>query len=416
MNERVLILGSGAREHALAWRLAKDGAELHIAPGNGGTLAFENHALDLANLQATKELARKLDPALIVVGPEAPLVAGAVDLLEGSGFSVFGPRREAARLEGSKAYAKSLMEKLGIPTAQSRTFHELEQALAYVRSSDAPLVLKADGLAAGKGVLMTRSPQEAEDGLRELMSERRFGNAGDVVVIEETLIGPEVSFHVLCDGTSALPLDTAQDHKRLLDGGVGPNTGGMGSFSPSPHVSRREREEILRVIVRPLLAEMERRGAPFRGVLFVGLMMTSVGPKVLEFNVRFGDPETQSLMVRLAGNFFETLRACATGTLVANAMGLGAGASATLVLASKGYPASGPRDLEIRGIAGAEAMGAQVFHAGTRVDGTRLVTAGGRVLSVTASGDSVREARKVAYLAAAEIEFEGMQYRTDIGA
>jgi phosphoribosylamine--glycine ligase len=393
---KVLIVGSGGREHALAWKLnhADRPAELHAAPGNPGIarlgVCHPVHAEDAEGLLA---LARAIDIDLCVVGPEAPLVAGVADELRHAGIAVFGPSKAAARIEGSKRFAKDVMSAAGVPTAET---------LAVART---PCVLKADGLAAGKGVFVCRTADELDAGLRAVST------FGDAVVIEELLEGIEVSVFALCDGATAVALPAAQDFKRIGDGDTGPNTGGMGSYSPVPV----DVEEILEVVHRPVLAELAARGAPFVGVLFAGLMLTDDGPKVLEFNCRFGDPETQSILPRLEGDLLGTLAAAAGGYLRGGAeLGVAEDAAVTVVLAGADYPERGDSGTPIDGIESAEATGALVFHAGTARHGKRVVTNGGRILDVTATGESVTEARARAYAACELISFAGMRYRHDI--
>lgn len=414
---KVLVVGSGGREHALAWRLTRDGAEVHVAPGNGGTATVAtNHDVPATDLEGQIALAERLAVDLIVVGPEAPLVAGLVDAAEAAGIPAFGPSAEAARLEGSKIFSKELMAAAGVPTAGFRVFDDADSAEAYCREAGRPLVVKADGLAAGKGVIVAKDAEEAVAGVGRIMRERSFGAAGDRVLIEETLNGPEVSYHVLCSGTDYVPLAAAQDHKRLGEGDRGPNTGGMGAYSPPPMVTAEVEAAIRSQVVEPTLAAMADRGTPFRGVLFIGLMVVEGAPQVLEYNVRFGDPECECLMARFKGNLAETLLAAAKGELASVDPQWGAPASLCVVLASEGYPGSYPKGRAITGVAEADAVeGVTVFQAGTRAEGDGLVTSGGRVLTVTATGASIDEAAARAYEAADRIHFEGRQLRRDIG-
>lgn len=414
---KVLVVGSGGREHALAWRLQRDGAEVHVAPGNGGTGAVAtNHAVSATDVDAQVALAKELAVDLVVVGPEAPLVAGLVDALADAGIAAFGPTGEAARLEGSKIFSKELMDAAGVPTAGFRIFDDPDAAEAYCRDAGRPLVVKADGLAAGKGVIVAKTADEAVAGIDTIMREKAFGDAGARVLIEETLVGPEVSYHVLCSGEAYVPLAAAQDHKRLGDGDVGPNTGGMGAYSPPPMVTAEVEAAIRAQVVEPTLKAMVERGTPFRGVLFIGLMVVDGAPQVLEYNVRFGDPECEALMARFEGNLAETLLAAAKGELASVDPQWGAPASLCVVLASEGYPGSYPKGRAITGVDAANAFeGVTVFQAGTRMEGEHLVTAGGRVLTVTAVGASIDEAAARAYEAADAIHFEGRQLRRDIG-
>jgi phosphoribosylamine---glycine ligase len=394
---QVIVVGSGAREHALAWRLAQSPAltELHAAPGNPGIEAIARcHPVRADDAEGLLALALEISADLVVVGPEGPLVAGVADVLRHNGIAVFGPSAAAARIEGSKEFAKDVMRAAGVPTADA------------VSPPQAPCVVKADGLAAGKGVFVCTN--EAELG-RALAEARRFG---DAVVVEELLEGSEVSVFALCDGRTAVPFGAARDFKRIGDGDTGPNTGGMGAFSPVA----MDVDELVARIHQPVVDELARRGAPFVGCLFAGLMLTPSGPKVLEFNARFGDPETQVLMPRVAGDLLETLAAAAAGDGGA-APRFGEGAAVTVVLAGAGYPASSDHSgAMITGIEEAEADGALVFHGGTARHDGALVTNGGRVLSVTATGDGVVSARGRAYAAVDMIRFEGAQHRSDIAA
>lgn len=410
---RVLVLGSGAREHALAYRLSEE-AEVHVAPGNGGTSEVAvNHRVQATDIEGVVELARSLSVDLVVVGPEAPLVAGVVDALTAAGIPAFGPSAAAARLEGSKIFSKELMAEQDVPTAEFAVFEDLAAAKKYVSDAARPLVVKADGLAAGKGVVVAKDAAEALAALDLIMGARAFGDAGDRVLIEEVLPGQEVSFHVVCAGESYVPLACAQDHKRAFDGDEGPNTGGMGAYSPVPFVTPELEAEVIRQVVEPTLAGMAARGTPFSGVLFIGLMVHEGRAKVLEYNVRFGDPECEVLMVRWGGSLYETLHGAATGTLVTREPDWHAPAALSLVLASGGYPGSYPKGLEITGLSRVE--GASVFHAGTARHDGGLVTAGGRVMAVTSTGPDVETAAKSAYRAAESIHFDGLQMRSDIG-
>jgi phosphoribosylamine--glycine ligase len=396
----VLLVGSGAREHALAWRLATSPAltELHAAPGNPGLAGLGScHPVRADDGEGLLGLARTLEAELVVVGPEAPLVAGVGDELRRAGFAVFGPGAEAARIEGSKSFAKDVMAASGVPAAAS------------VPGASAPCVIKADGLAAGKGVFVCRTPEEVEAGVRKAAA------LGGPIVIEELLEGPEVSLFALCDGRHAIPLGAAQDYKRIGDGDTGPNTGGMGACSPS--LGPSETRELVGQIHQPVVDELARRGTPFVGCLFAGLMLTSDGPRVLEFNARFGDPETQVLIPRLEGDLLGALAAAASGEGDGIALAEGGGAAVTVVLAGPEYPErSDYTGAPIAGIAEAEALGAVVFHGGTAFQGDRLVTNGGRILSVTALGPTVADARDRAYRAVGEVSFEGARFRTDIAA
>jgi phosphoribosylamine---glycine ligase len=398
---KVLVVGSGGREHALAWALARsDGpVELHAAPGNPGIAALAHcHPVRADDPASLVPLACELGVDLVVVGPEAPLVMGLADMLRRRGLAVFGPSAEAARIEGSKAFAKDVMDAAGVPTAQT---------LAVARP---PCVVKADGLAAGKGVWVCHTQPELDAGLRAAEA------LGQPFHVEELLVGEEVSVFSLSDGRHSVPLPAAQDYKRIGDGDTGANTGGMGSYSPVPKLTDAEVAELVETVHAPVVAELARRGAPFVGVLFGGFMLTDDGPRVLEFNCRFGDPETQSLLPRLDGNLLPALAAAAHGDLEGVELGVSEQAAVTIVLASRDYPESGDAGTPIHGVEEAEAAGALVFHAGTALHGTQLVTNGGRVLGVTGLGASLAEARDCAYEAAGRIAFDGMQLRHDIAA
>ncbi len=414
---KILVVGSGAREHALAWRLAGEGAEVHVAPGNGGTTEVAvNHAVDASDVPGQVALARRLGVDLVVVGPEAPLVAGLVDALGQAGVRAFGPRKKAARLEGSKVYAKELMRRAGVPTADFEVFDDAAAAKAYVRRAGRPLVVKADGLAAGKGVTVAADGGEAVDAIERLMERRQFGDAGARVVIEERLLGPEVSYHVVSDGERFVALAPAQDHKRAFDGDKGPNTGGMGAYSPPPMVDTALEEAIVEEVVRPTLRQLRAEGQPLVGALFVGLMIVDGRPQVLEYNVRFGDPETECLMARWGGSVVELLDGAARGDLSGVEPLWSAPASLCVVLASSGYPGAYRTGERIEGLEEASAVeGVVVFHAGTRREGDAILTAGGRVLCVTATGASIAEAAERAYAAADRVRFSGRQLRRDIG-
>jgi phosphoribosylamine---glycine ligase len=396
---RVLLVGSGGREHALAWKLAQSPllSELHIAPGNPGIAALgQCHPVRPDDAEAVLGLARALEIDLVVVGPEGPLVAGLADVLRSVGIAVFGPSRAAAAIEGSKTFAKAVMMTAGVPMA------------ARLTDAVAPCVLKADGLAAGKGVVVCETQAEVEAGLAEL-----DGLSGPLV-IEEMLDGPEISVFAICDGVTAHAMPVAQDFKRSEDGDRGPNTGGMGSYAPVPGFDEDEVERLVDLTCRPVVAELAARGHPFVGTLFAGLMLTADGPKVLEYNCRFGDPETQSLMPLLGGDLLAALAASAAGDLESLELEPAAAAAVTVVLAGGAYPARGDVGSPITGIQAAEATGALVFHAGTALHDGAVVTNGGRILNVTAAGDDIASARAAAYAAADLISWEGIRRRDDI--
>ncbi|HET7807213.1 MAG TPA: phosphoribosylamine--glycine ligase [Gaiellaceae bacterium] len=395
---RVLIVGSGGREHALAWKLSQSAGieELHAAPGNPGIAALGAcHPVRAEDDEGLLSLCRGLGIDLVVVGPEAPLVSGLADTLRGAGVAVFGPTRTAARIEGSKAFAKDMLDAAGVPTARRLT------------AAEPPCVVKADGLAAGKGVFVCHSREELDAGLRAAAA------LGGEVLVEELLEGEEVSVFALTDGSRAVALAPSQDFKRIGDHDTGANTGGMGSFSPVPGIGEPEVEELLETVHRPVLEALARRAAPFTGLLYAGLMLTEDGPRVLEFNCRFGDPETQSVLPRVDGDLLPLLWGAATGELREEAA-VADVAAVTVVLAGAGYPERSDSGTPIHGIEEAEAAGALVFHAGTALHEGALVTSGGRVLAVTATGDDLAAARSRAYDAAGRISFEGMQRRGDI--
>ena len=413
----VLLIGSGGREHALAWKLAASPmlTRLYAAPGNPGIAEeAECVALDVDDHAAVTAFCRDNTIDLVVVGPEAPLVAGLADSLAGAGIRVFGPSAQAAQLEGSKGFTKDLCARFDIPTAAYGRFNNAPKAKAYARSVGAPIVIKADGLAAGKGVTVAMTLDEALDAI-DACFEGAFGAAGAEVVVEEFLEGEEASFFCLCDGTDALPFGTAQDHKRVGEGDTGPNTGGMGAYSPAPVMTPELTEQVMAEIVRPTLAGMNQMGMPFRGVLFVGLMMTTEGPKLIEYNVRFGDPECQVLMMRLKDDLLVLLNAAVDGQLAHMSARWKDDAALTVVLAARGYPENPRKGGAIAGIREAESDGVKIFHAGTRREGETLVAAGGRVLNVTALGATVTEASGKAYDAVDKIDWPDGFCRRDIG-
>jgi phosphoribosylamine---glycine ligase len=398
---RVLIVGSGGREHALAWKLAQSPSltELHAAPGNPGIAKHAQcHPIRADDAEGILGLSRSLGVELVVVGPELPLVLGLADALRRFGFLVFGPSAAAARIEGSKAFAKEVMAAAGVATA------------GRLPIARAPCVIKADGLAAGKGVFVCRTQTEVDEALRSLS-----GIGGDVIV-EELLEGPEVSLFAICDGRSAVPLLSARDFKRAFDGDEGPNTGGMGAYAPVPGIGAADAAELTSTIHEPVLLELERRGAPFAGLLYAGLMLTPVGPRVLEFNCRFGDPETQALLPLVEADLVTVLAAAAQGDAGGKDISFADGAAVTVVLAAERYPEDGDRGGEITGIEEAEASGALVFHAGTALQADRLVTNGGRIAAVTGLGQTVADARAAAYRGVGAIDFAGMRHRSDVAA
>lgn len=419
---RVLVVGGGGREHALTWRLKHSASvtELHAAPGSEAIARLAAcHAVAADDVTAQLKLAQRLAVELVVIGPEAPLVAGLANQLRAAGIATVGPDSAAAELEGSKAFAKEIMNSAGVPTAEHATFSEEAPALAYLEQGAGPIVIKADGLAAGKGVTVAQNRAEASAAVAECF-EGRFGQAGARVVIEECLLGTELSFIALCDETGIVPFASSQDHKRLGEGDLGPNTGGMGAFSPSPLCDDALTERILAEVMEPTLAELKRRGLIFRGFLYAGLMVDGDQIKVLEFNVRCGDPETQVLMARCEGDLGLWLLATARGELGLLKDSFAAGptwsndAAVGVTLASRGYPASSEKGIVIEGVDSLDGEGVVVFHAGTKAGCSGWETNGGRVLTVCATGESMSEAAEAAYAAVDQIRFDGMQFRRDI--
>lgn len=422
MMKRVLIVGSGGREHALAWKLAQSPqvSELFVAPGNAGTAEVAtNVAIDAMDLDGLVTFAVEEQIDLTVVGPEAPLAAGLVDRMQRQGLAVFGPTKAAAQLEASKVFAKDFMAAHGIPTASFATFADFDAAVHYVSSKRWPhgLVVKASGLAAGKGVIICDTQAEGVMALNDIMRSDTFGGAGAEVVVEERLTGPELSVLALCDGQTARLLTPARDHKRIGDGDVGPNTGGMGAFGPPAGITPSFLAEIQASCIDPVLAGMAAQGTPFAGMLFVGLMLTPDGPRVLEYNCRFGDPETQVVLPLLASDLFTILSACASGRLAEVEVRLHEGVAATVVMAAPGYPGTYPKGLPISGVAVADARpDTVVFHAGTAMKDGQLVSNGGRVLAVSGWAPTLAEALAKAYAGVHDIHFAGAHFRHDIGA
>ncbi|WP_456457200.1 phosphoribosylamine--glycine ligase [Thermovibrio sp.] len=415
---KVLVVGSGGRENALAWKLAQSEkvSRVYGAPGNPGIKRIgECIEIEPTDIKALADFAQKEGIDLTVVGPEAPLVKGIVNEFEKRGLKIFGPTKEAARLEGSKAFAKEMMRKYGVPTADFKVFSNPQEAKEYVRKVGAPIVVKADGLAAGKGVIVAKSVKEAIEAIERIMEEKAFGEAGNRVVIEECLEGEEASYLVITDGERFIPLATSQDHKAVFDNDQGPNTGGMGAYSPAPILSEELEREVQEKVIAPIIKGMRKEGTPFKGVLYAGLMITEKGIKVLEFNVRFGDPEAQAILRRLESDLFEICLSSVEGKLVEE-LNWKPETSICVVLASKGYPGKYEKGKVITGIEEAEKVPTVVvFHAGTKEVNGKLLTNGGRVLNVTALGKDIVEARERAYKAIEKIHFDGMHYRKDIG-
>ncbi len=415
---KVLLIGGGGREHALCWKLKRSPSvsEVVCAPGNPG-IAQDARCVSVGaeDIQGLLQLARDEQPQLIVVGPEVPLVMGLADQLRDEGFAVYGPNQAAAELEGSKSFAKQLMAEAGVPTAKFETHTDPDLAETCIRNWGAPIVVKASGLAAGKGVIVADDVDTAIAAARDMLAGNSFGDAGSQVVIEECLIGEEASCLFIVSGDVILPLDSSQDHKALLDGDKGPNTGGMGAYSPAPCITPDISEIVLETIARPIIAALKRRGAEFIGTLYAGIMLTENGPKTLEFNVRFGDPECQPLMQRLQSDLGEVLLAAAEKRLDGIQLAWDARTSLCVVVTSDGYPGAFEKGQTIGGIADVEAAGATVFHAGTAQQNGVIVNSGGRVLGVTALGEDVRSAQKTAYAALKKLDWPGCFYRKDIG-
>ena len=416
----VLIIGSGGREHALAWKVAQDARvkKVFVAPGNAGTATeakCENVAIDVLNIEALADFAAQ-NVQLTIVGPEAPLVKGVVDLFRSRGLDCFGPTAAAAQLEGSKAFTKDFLARHQIPTAAYQNFTEVEPALAYLREKGAPIVVKADGLAAGKGVIVAMTLEEAEAAVRDMLSGNAFGDAGARVVIEEFLDGEEASFIVMVDGAHVLPMATSQDHKRVGDGDTGPNTGGMGAYSPAPVVTPAVHQRVMEEIIYPTVRGMAAEGNVYTGFLYAGLMIDQSGaPKVIEFNCRFGDPETQPVMLRLQSSLVLLVEAALAKALNKIEAQWDPRPSLGVVLAAGGYPGDYAKGAVIEGLAAAAQLPGKVFHAGTACQGEQIVTAGGRVLCATALGDTVAQAQQNAYTLARLIRWDGSFYRHDIG-
>jgi phosphoribosylamine--glycine ligase len=416
----ILIIGNGGREHALAWKAAQSeqAGTVFVAPGNAGTATeagVENVAIDVMDLEGLADFAASNNVGLTIVGPEAPLVAGVVDLFEKRGLRVFGPSAGAAQLEGSKAFTKDFLARQNIPTGSYGNFTDVDEALAYVRAQGAPIVVKADGLAAGKGVIVAMTLAEAEDAIRDMLAGNAFGDAGSRVVIEEFLEGEEASFIVMVDGDNVLAMATSQDHKRVGDGDTGPNTGGMGAYSPAPVVTPEVHQRIMDEVIYPTVRGMKAEGHPYKGFLYAGLMIDSAGAsRVIEFNCRFGDPETQPIMLRMQSDLVVLCQAAIDGKLDQCSSDWDPRAAVGVVLAAGGYPASYNKGDAISGLPTTETEGEKAFHAGTRLEGTQVVTSGGRVLCATALGNTVTQAQQRAYRLAEKISWNGAFYRKDI--
>ncbi len=418
---QVLIIGSGGREHALAWKVAQNPQvdTIYVAPGNAGTALehkVQNVTIGITDIPALVAFAQDKAIELTIVGPEAPLVIGVVDAFRAAGLPIFGPTQGAAQLEGSKVFTKDFLARHNIPTAAYANFTEIEPALAYVREKGAPIVVKADGLAAGKGVIVAMTLQEAEDAIQDMLAGNAFGSAGSRVVVEEFLDGEEASFIVMVDGENVLPMATSQDHKRVGDADTGPNTGGMGAYSPAPVVTQDVHDRVMREVIDPTVRGMAAEGNTYTGFLYAGLMIDSTGaPKVIEYNCRFGDPETQPIMMRLQSDLVELCQAAIAGKLDQVESKWDPRASIGVVLAAGGYPGDYAKGEVISGLPTQESAGQKVFHAGTETQGDQVVTNGGRVLCATALGNTVLEAQQRAYQLADQIHWNGMFCRRDIG-
>lgn len=415
---KVLVAGSGGREHALCWKIAqRPDTEVYVAPGNIGMVDVATLVnIKVDDIAGLVDFAKAEGIDLTVVGPELPLTLGIVDAFQEAGLACFGPNKAAAKLEGSKAFSKELMKKYGIPTAAFDTFTDVEKAKAFVDEIGVPCVVKADGLAAGKGVIICMTREEADKAIEDMLTDHAFGDASATIVIEEYMVGPEVSVLAFADGKSVLPMVSAQDHKRIFDGDKGPNTGGMGAYSPAPVYTEALSAEVNKTIIEPTIAAMAAEGTPFTGILYTGLMLTEKGPRVLEYNVRFGDPETQPIMVRMKSDIVALFQACVDGKLDEATLEWHDEAAVCVIMASGGYPASSEKGVPIHGLDDIAAEEAIVFHSGTAEKDGEIVTNGGRVLGVTAKDATIKGAIDKAYAAVEKINFDHMQFRRDIGA
>lgn len=415
---KVLVVGSGGREHALCWKIAqRPDTEVYVAPGNIGMVDVATLVnIKVDDIAGLVDFAKAEGIDLTVVGPELPLTLGIVDAFQEAGLACFGPNKAAAKLEGSKAFSKELMKKYGIPTAAFDTFTDVDKAKAFVDEIGVPCVVKADGLAAGKGVIICMTREEADKAIEDMLTDHAFGDASATIVIEEYMVGPEVSVLAFADGKTVLPMVSAQDHKRIFDGDKGPNTGGMGAYSPAPVYTEALSAEVNKTIIEPTIAAMAAEGTPFTGILYTGLMLTEKGPRVLEYNVRFGDPETQPIMVRMKSDIVELFQACVDGKLDEAVLEWHDEAAVCVIMASGGYPSSSEKGVPIHGLDDIAAEEAIVFHSGTAEKDGEIVTNGGRVLGVTAKDATIKGAIDKAYAAVEKINFDHMQFRRDIGA
>ena len=417
---RVLVIGSGGREHALVWKIKQSPKveKIFCAPGNAGTSEFaDNIPIAADDIEGLLQFAMKKEIGLTVVGPEQPLVMGIVDRFEVKGLRIFGPSASAAELEGSKSFSKDIMQKYGLPTAEYKIFTSAESATKYIQAKNCPLVVKADGLAAGKGVLLCRSSREALVAVDTIMRQRLFGEAGDQIVVEEFLEGQEISVVAFSDGQSVLLMDSAQDHKAVYDGDIGPNTGGMGAYSPAPVFTELMRQKVRDKIMLPMVRAMQQEGRTYKGILYAGLMLTKTGPQILEFNARFGDPETQPLMVRMETDIIPLFEACIDGTLGQCQVNWKNKSSVCVVMTAEGYPGTYQKGEIISGLQNANSTPeVVVFHAGTKEQDGKVLTNGGRVLGVTATGANTESAIQKAYDAVGKVNWRGVHYRKDIGS
>jgi len=416
---KILVIGSGGREHAIVWKLSQSriADKIYCAPGNGGIKEIaELVDIKADDTQGLLDFAKKNNIDLTVVGPEMPLVKGIVDIFNKNGLRIFGPLKELAMLEGSKVFAKTVMTRFKVPTAGFKVFDNPDSAKKYIKERGAPIVVKADGLAAGKGVIIAKTIKEAEQAIDSIMVARIFGESGDKIILEDCLEGEEASLLIFTDGKTIVPLESSQDHKRIFDNDKGPNTGGMGAYSPAPVVSKKILDEAIERVFRPVIGGLAKQGKVYKGVLYAGLMITKNGIMVLEFNVRFGDPETQAILPRLKSDLVEIILACIDGTLDKIDVKWDNASCISVVCASKGYPDEYEKDKEILGLEEARKIkDIVIFHAGTKNENGRILTSGGRVLGVTSLGRDIKSAKENAYKAIEEIRFEGMQYRKDIG-
>ena len=413
---KVLIIGSGGREHTLAWKIKQSPLleELYVAPGNAGTAQIATNVdIGVNDTEKIIDFSKEKEIDLVVVGPEDPLVNGIVDSLEAEGIPAFGPNKKAAILEGSKIFTRELLQKYNIPSAEFCGFTDATKAIAYVEEKGAPIVVKADGLAAGKGAIVCETLQEAKDAINKILVDKEFGDAGAKVIIEEKLIGEEASYLIFTDGTTIVKMVSSQDHKAIFDGDKGPNTGGMGAYSPAPIVTEQIEKEVMDKIMNPMISAMKEEGRIYKGILYAGLMITKDGPRIVEFNCRFGDPETQVILPRLASDLIPIMQGCIEGNLAEKEVVWKNDACTCVVLASSGYPGKYEKGKEIKGIE--NVSNATVFHAGTKEDGRKTLTNGGRVLGVSALGDSIANSIDQSYDAVKEISFEGIYFRKDIG-